>query len=203
MSTPLRLALSPHATEVCREFVRDHLWLSLVLLDGDTTRPVTANDLEVLDLDAVTAWRLAEAILDRTSHPADLRPVDTVEGLSFVVSGDGLAATRMTRLPRTMAPLAFGGLVAAVPSRDQLLVVSLDSARALDALQVLAAALSHAYERAEDPLSDQLFWYDGRRWVPLAVVHATEDVTVLPPPAFVRTMNHLAAMDLVKVAGEA
>lgn len=203
MSTSLRLALSSHPTEVSREFVRDHLWLSLVLLDGDGVRPVTPNDLEVMDLDAVTAWKLAEALLDRTSRTTDLRPVDTVDGLSFVVSGDGLAATRMTRLTHLLAPMPLGGIVAAVPSRDQLLVVTLDSARAIDALQVLAAALGHAAERAEEPLSDQLFWYDGRRWVPIAVVHATEDITVLPPPDFVRAMNHLAAMDLVSVAGEA
>ncbi|MCB9686617.1 MAG: hypothetical protein H6738_08030 [Alphaproteobacteria bacterium] len=183
--------------------MRDHLWLSLVLLDGDGVRPVTPNDLEVMDLDAVTAWKLAEALLDRTSRTTDLRPVDTVDGLSFVVSGDGLAATRMTRLTHLLAPMPLGGIVAAVPSRDQLLVVTLDSARAIDALQVLAAALGHAAERAEEPLSDQLFWYDGRRWVPIAVVHATEDITVLPPPDFVRAMNHLAAMDLVSVAGEA
>ena len=35
------------------------------------------------------------------------------------------------------------------------------------------------------------------------VLNGEEEVTVLPTPAFVRTMNRLAAMDLVRVAGEA
>ncbi len=203
MSTSLRLALSPRPTDISRELVRDHLWLSLVQSEQDHLYPVRAEDLEGMGLDAIEAWRRAERLLDRTSATSDLREVDTLPGLWFLLSGDGLAATRMALLPRLMAPLPLGGLVAAVPSPDQLLVVPLGSAGALDALQILASALGHAVERVEHPLSDQLFWYDGKRWVPIAVVHATEDITVLPPPDFVRAVNHLAAMDLVSVAGEA
>lgn len=203
MTTPLRIVMSSHPTEVSRELVRGHLYLSVALDAEGSLVPVKATDLEVMDLDAEQAFALAMGLLRRTTVRSDLRPVDTLPGLQFLVAGDGLAASRMALLPEMFNPTPLGGIVIAVPGPDQLLCVPLDSARALDALQVLASALGHAANALEHPLSDQMFWYDGTRWIPVAVHHGDEDITVLPPAAFVRTMNHLAAMDMVSVAGEA
>lgn len=203
MTTPLRIVLVQHPTEVSREFVRGHLYLA-VALDGEGTfTPLVQGDLDSLGLSADEAFHVAWDLLKRTTAASDLRPVDTLPGLHFLVAGDGLAASRMALLPDLVDALPLGGFVAAVPGPDQLLCVPLDSARALDALQVLASALGHAANATDNPLSDQMFWFDGQRWIPVAVHHGNEDITVLPPAAFVRTMNHLAAMDLVSVAGEA
>lgn len=203
MSTSLRLALTPRPTGIHREFVRGHLWWSLMRAEQDRLLPLAPRDLTAPGWDEPAAWRAAERLLARTTARSDLRGIDTLPGLWALVSGDGLAASRMALLPQLFDPLPLGGLVAAVPGPDQLLVVPLDSAGSLDALQILAGSLGQAAERGEEPLSDQLFWFDGRRWVPIPVVHASEDVTVLPPPDFLRALNRLAAIDLVSVAGEA
>ena len=205
MSSPqrLRILLTDHPTEVCREIVRGHLYEAVALDHGDAVKPVSGNDLEVLSLSADEAKQLALALLVRTSAGTDLRKVDTLPGLRSVVSGDGLAASRLALLPLLIDPMPLGGIVAAVPAPDQLLCVPLDSARSLDALQALASALGHAEANRDHILSDQLFWFDGDRWRPLPVHHGDDDITVLPPPDFVRAMNRLAAMDLVSTAGEA
>lgn len=203
MSPPLRIVATPRPTELSRELVRGHLHLAVAQeVDGSYVM-LTAADLVATGLDADETYELALSMLRQTTSRADVRPVDTLPGLMLVLSQDGLAASRMALLPELLGKAALGGVVVAVPSPDQLLCVPLESARALDALQVMASALAHALDSLENPLSDQLFWYDGLRWIPLTVIHGEDEVTVMPPPGFVRTMNRLASMDLVRVAGEA
>lgn len=202
----LRLLLTSHPTEVSRPLVEGHLhecvaWDS----DGEVT-PVTRADLSATGRFPAREEDLLEAVsglVRRTTAPADLRPVDTLPGLFVLVSGDGLPASRMRVLPELFARPPLGGLVVAVPGPDQLLCVPMLSAGSIDALQILASALGHAATHRDFVLSDQLFWYDGDLWVPVPVQHGEEDITVLPPPAFVAAVNRLAAMDLVQLAGEA
>ena len=203
MTAPLRIVATSRPTALSRELVRGHLHLAVAQEVDGTYVMSTEADLESSGLDADTTWNLAMSMLRQTTSRSDLRPVDTLPGLMILLSDDGLAASRMVLLPDLIGSAALGGMVVAVPSPDQLLCVPLGSARALDALQVMASALGHALEVLEQPLSDQLFWYDGNRWLPLTVIHGEDEVTVMPPPGFVRTMNRLAAMDLVRVAGEA
>jgi hypothetical protein len=203
MIPPLRILITSSAEEVSREMVPGHLWLTVGIERNGAAEPLTSAEVDKLGLDDDALFSIAMSKLRQTTARADLRPVDTLPGLYFQVAPDGLAASRMVLVPDLMGPEPYGGLVVAVPSQDQLLCVPLRSARALDALQVLASALGHALNAAHEVLSDQLYWYDGKRWIPITVVHGSEEVTVLPPPAFVRTMNRLAAMDLVQVAGEA
>jgi len=199
----LRIVLTEHPTEICSEIVRGQLYAAVALDHGGGVVPINANDLEVLQKTPSEALGLAFSLLTRTSAPGDVRPVDTLPGLNFVVAGDGLAASRLLLLPQLLDPMPLGGVIAAVPGPDQLLCVPLESARGLDALQALASALGHAVASRDDVLSDQLFWCDGHSWCPLAVQHGEEDITVVPPPRFVRMMNQLAAMDMVQCAGEA
>lgn len=202
----LRLLLTSHPTEVSRPLVEGHLHEG-VASDGDGGLiPVTCADLSATGRFPAREEELLDAVtglVRRTTAPADLRPVDTLPGLFVLVAGDGLAASRMRMLPELFTRLPLGGLVVAVPGPDQLLCVPMHSAGSIDALQILASALGHAATHRDYVLSDQLFWYDGERWVLVPVQHSDEDITVLPPPAFVATVNRLAAMDLVQLAGEA
>ena len=148
----------------------------------------------------------SRAVLDLAQrHGVEMPIVEQVVGICHggVSAADGLAASRIALVPELLGKEALGGFVVAVPSQSQLLCVPLKSARSLDALQILASALGHALTTSDEVLSDQLYWYDGSKWTPITVVHSREEVTVLPPPSFVRTMNRLAAMDLVRIAGEA
>jgi hypothetical protein len=203
-SSPYRILLTPSATPLSKELVRGHLHVSVAVPDDEGNHvPLTEAEIALSPLSREEIFDLAMSDLRRTASRADLRAVDTLPGLYLYVARDGLAASRMALLEDLIDTTGLGGAVVAVPTPEQLLCVPLDSAHALDTLQVLASALGHALENSEDPLSDQLFWFDGARWIPLVVIHGEEEVTVLPTPAFVRTMNRLAAMDLVRVAGEA
>lgn len=200
---PYRIILTPTPHPHCRELVRGQLYASIASTEGDRPIPLTEEQFTRSTLSPDALFELAMSDLRRTTARADLRPVDTLAGLYFYVARDGLAASRMMVISDLIDRGSIGGAVVAVPSPDQLLCVPLDSAHALDTLQFLASALGHALDAVDEPLSDQLFWFDGSRWIPLAVIHGEEEVTVLPTPGFVRTMNRLAAMDLVRVAGEA
>jgi hypothetical protein len=203
MSTPLRLMLTNRPREVSRVVVSGNLYATVGLQQGEHVVPIRGPDLEVLESTPVELWRRAEGLLRRTTKPSDLLPVDTLPGLFFLTAGDGLAATRLMLLPELLAPLPFGGLLAAVPTPSQLYVVPLASSAGLDGLQTLAITASHAHETAEEPLSPNLFWYDGARWTTLRVGSHGEDLTVHPPRGFLEAMNRLAAMDFVRVAAEA
>jgi hypothetical protein len=181
--------------------VEGHLYESVAVVgeDGSVT-PLTASAL------TAPAEVLLASVGDRVrrvTSPSDLLPVDTLPGLFVLVSDDGLAASRMRMVPDLVEPSPLGGVVVAVPGPDQLLCVPMHSAGAIDALQILASALGHAATHREYILSDQLFWFDGERWTFVPVQYGDEDITVLPPPGFVATVNRLAAMDLVQLAGEA
>jgi hypothetical protein len=186
---------------VSRPLVEGHLYETVAVVGDDGTCSPLTLAMATAGPDVLLAS--VSSRVRRSTAPADLLPVDTLPGLLVLVSDDGLAASRMRWLPDLVRPMPLGGLVVAVPGPDQLLCVPMHSAGSIDALQILASALGHAATHRAEVLSDQLFWCDGERWIPVPVQHGTEDITVLPPPAFVATVNRLAAMDLVQLAGEA
>jgi hypothetical protein len=202
MSPSLRVVVTPRPSALSRELVRGHLYLTLVNERDGHYIAADAEDLGTTEMGTDEMFKLAMSLLRQNTARADLHPVATLPGLQLLVAQDGLAASRMALIPE-LVDTTLGGVVVAVPAADQLLIVPLQSASALEALQVLASALGHALDAIDHPLSDQLFWFDGSRWVPLQVVHGDSEITVVPPPAFVGTMNRLAAMDLVRVAAEA
>lgn len=199
----LRILLTGHPTEASREVIRDHLFACVAIEDGGIVTPATGRELLEAGLGGEEALELALASLRRGSRPEDLQHVDTLPGLRFMKVEDGLAASRLMLLPELFDPMPLGGLVVAVPEPQQLLCVPMDSATAIDGLQALASAVGHLEATREHLLSDQLFWFDGTRWGPIPVHHGDDDITVLPPPDFLRMMSRLASMDWVQVAGEA
>ncbi len=202
LTAPLRILMTRAPTAASRPWIENHLYLAVAFETDDHFMLVTPSDLTALGLTADQAWEQAWNTLERTTAPSDLRPTDTDPDVWYLVSGDGLASSRLPLLPKLVESMPLGGLMVAVAAHHQLLIVPIDSVSALDALHVLASTLSSAIDSDEAPLSDQLFWYDGTRWIPVPVEHG-DDIVVLPPDGFAETMSRVAAMDLVSVAGEA
>lgn len=205
MSDPMRLRtlLMEEPSEVSIELVRDHLYVCVGVDRGADVVPITFAEIVQMGLNEESALDFALTNLRDSTSVTDVREVDTLPGLWFVKASDGQAASRIAILHDLLAPLPLGGVIAAVPEPGQLLCVPLESARAIDAMQALASAVGHLEATRDSLLSDQLFWFDGDRWRPIPVHHGEEDITVLPPPDFLRMMSHVAAMDLVSVAAEA
>ena len=199
----LRILLTDEPTDVSTLFVRNQLHLGVGIDEDDVIRPLEASELLEAGLSRDEVFQIAERNLREASSPSDIRGVDTLPGLKFVKSSDGLASSRLHILHELLDPLPYGGVIAAVPEPGQLLCVPLSSARAIDAMQALASAVGHLEATRDHLLSDQLYWHDGTRWRPVPVHHGVEDITVLPPPDFLKRMSHVAAMDLVSIAGEA
>ncbi len=159
--------------------------------------------LHELGVSPAVAFDRALDWLSRTTGPPELKPVDTVPGMFFVQSSAGQVASRLAVLPELFERMPLGGILAAVPSGNQLLCVPVDSVASVNALRILASAVGTAYEHATHPVSDQLFWYDGATWQVVHIDRSESDITVLPPRAFFARMRQVASMDLVRVAGEA
>ena len=202
MAKGIRPRLVPPGTPMSRPLVAGHLHVGLDWVDGDEVLPLRSHQLHRLGLTEDQAFELAAEWLEAAAGSDELRAVDTVDGMWFLSSADGSASVRIGRLTEQLEPL--GGLLAAVPSRNQLLVVPVDSMTAVDALRVMASAVGTAFDHASEPVSDQLFWHDGDDWH-LVELHRDlgGDVTVLPPAAFFERVRQVASMDLVRVVGEA
>jgi hypothetical protein len=203
MNPPLRVMVTSQPGRVSRELVRGHLYLTLAQEHDGLLEEIDREDAGLDGIEEEDLFPLALSLLRQSTARADLREVDAWPGLHLFIARDGQAASRMVLIPELVSPNALGGVIVAVPAADQLLCVPVRDASALESLQVLASALSRAVDTTDAPLSDQLFWFDGSAWVTMQVEYGETEITVLPPPAFVGTMNRLASMDLVREAAEA
>jgi len=203
MAPNLRPQLASHPTDLSMAVIPDHAYLTLVVDTHDGPVDVDSSMLQSLGLSPATAFDGALEWLRDQAGPEEVLPVDTVPGMSFVQAAAGQTASRLAVLPSMLESPPLGGILAAVPSGNQLLCVPVDSVGAVQALRVLAGAVGTAYEHATHPISDQLFWYDGAAWWVVHVDRSEADITVLPPHSFFERMRQVASMDLVRVAGEA
>jgi len=202
MTNGLRPRLVPPGTPLSRPLVVGQLHIAVELhADGEVT-PIDRPTLDRLGITLDDAFEQAAHWLSGQREGDELREVDTVPGMWFLSCDDGAAGVRLAELADRMQPL--GGILAGVPSRNQLLVVPVERMHSVEALRVMASAVGAAFDNASDPVSDQLFWHDGSTW------HAVElqrelggDVTVLPPSAFFDRVRQVASMEMVRVVGEA
>jgi hypothetical protein len=201
MASPLRFMVTARPGACSRELVRGHLYLTVAQEREGSL--VELSDEETAGVGREQLIPLAMSMLRQSTARADVRPVNALPGLHLLVAPDGHAASRMVLLPELLSGEASGGVIVAVPASDKLLIVPVQDTGAIESLEYLASALSRAVETAARPLSDQLFWFDGKRWVPITVKYDESQITVLPPPAFVDEIRRLAAMELVREAAEA
>lgn len=130
-------------------------------------------------------------------------PLRAVPGMLVYLAGDGHAASRMMLIRELLDPWPLGGVLASVPTPDQLLVVPLDTLDHLSTVQVLVQSGQLAHSLGREPVSDQVFWHDGARWAHVQVNHSEDTVEVVPPSGFLRMVEKLASLQLSTLPGEA
>lgn len=203
MGPPIRVMVTQRPGSWSRELVRGHLYLTIGQEREGAIEELSAEDAARTGLHTDELFPLAMSLLRQSTARADVKPVAALPGLHLLIAKDGQAASRMVLIPELLQSNSIGGVVVAVPAADQLFIVPVRDASALESLQILASAVSRAVDTADTPLSDQLFWFDGEAWSAMAVEYNDEEITVLPPPAFVGAMSRIASIDLVREAAEA
>jgi len=121
----------------------------------------------------------------RSQEQVELKPMEVAGGKVFAVSGRsvfvatlGLAADDLLG-----APGEHGALVA-MPSAHILLCHAIAGARSLKALEAMAAGSLQAFESGPTPLSPDLFWKRGDRFVALPVRREQGEVKCELPEEF-------------------
>ena len=184
-------------------FVSDQLEVGLVRSNARETVEVTAEDVASWGVSMQHAFDVAFDNLRKRSSKARWQEVDTVPGMSIYLPGDGDAASRALIVSEIM-DVPPEGLMFAVPTHDQLVVVRLADADALEAMRVLVNVAHLASATGPKPLTDQLFWHDGEKVVHVPVRHGDDDnVDIVPPPGLLEAVERIVSASLLPAAVEA
>jgi len=131
--------------------------------------PVRAADLASWER---PAERLVALALEnvKTQEQVELKPMEIAGTKVFAVSGRTLFVATLALAAEDLlgAPTEFGALVA-MPSSHIVLCHALADQRSLKALEAMAAGALQAFESGPSPLSPDLFWKRGDRFVALKV----------------------------------
>jgi hypothetical protein len=183
--------------------VPGQLDIGLVTDGPDGVRSVEARDLRRWAVAPEELMPLALDNLRVRSSIASWYPLRAVPGMLVYLAGDGHAAARLLLLKELLHPWPLGGVLVSVPTPDQLLVVPMDDLDNLAAFHVLVQSSHLAHQLGREPVTDQVFWFDGDTWSHVTVNHLEDTVEVVPPPRFLRMVEHLASLKMTPVEGEA
>ncbi len=129
--------------------------------------------------------------LRKRSPPSLLRPVEKLPGILACETGDSYDAARMLILKDVVSPWPKEGVVAAVPVRDLLLCVRLDSIDALRAMNPMFAFAQHVASSGAYDITGHALWFDGTTWEYVPTSVSEKKVSVYAPDRFVEMLNRL------------
>ncbi len=146
--------------------------------------PVRPADLAAWERPADELVSLALENVKAQEH-VELKPTEIAGARIFAVSGQSAFVASLALAVDELlgAPTPFGALVA-VPSAHILLCHALADKRSLPALEAMAAGALQAYETGPSPLSPDLFWKRGDRFVALHVMREEGKVKCQLPREF-------------------
>jgi hypothetical protein len=185
------------------ELVKDELFASIHVDHDGATRILLDADLNAWSADLASLMPQAVSNLRKVTAPfltCTLGPVGKVWSYR---SDDGHAASRILLLPELCGVMPAEGLLAAIPSADELFFVELDEIGNIEDLLVLLVACQRSFQTAASPISDQLFWFNGKKWTKLPVDYANDSLSLEPTEAFVQAIRRLTALSLFSTRGEA
>jgi hypothetical protein len=177
------------------------LGVSLVIDQADTMTYVTEEMI-------VGAGRPGDEWVERAL--ANLRgrtPADCLElvhedsGLMVCSVGDAYDSSRALLLEGLLPDAAPAGLLMAIPSRDELLVLPV-TLKAMAHIHVLKLLAVKNFKQAPYPITDTLYWVRSGAWRPFPVEIRKEEVAMRPPAEFIEILNQLAPPDRASAGQE-
>lgn len=185
------------------ELVSGLLWVIIEERKNGDWRPVQPQELAVRGLSPRTAMNYALKRLQNAASPFNWHSIKEAPGVHVFTTGDACSAAHLLLLKQRFTQWPEGGVIAGCPSEELLVCTSIHAVEDLDRLILLADACKVAAAQAQHPLTDQLFWCDGERWLHLPVVTQGQQLHIIPPTSFRKCLDQLAALGLVALAGEA
>jgi hypothetical protein len=123
--------------------------------------------------------------------PADCFTIIHQEsGMRQCAVGDAYDSSRVLLLDTLLPETRVDGCFAALPGRDELLVLPVTAA-GLTHVPMLKALAEKNYRTAPYPITDQVYWIVGGVWRPFAIDIRGKEVEVLPPPEFLEVLQRL------------
>jgi hypothetical protein len=123
--------------------------------------------------------------------PADcLELVDEESGIRLCALGDAYDSSRALLLDLLLPEYVTDGFFAAIPGRDQLLVLPV-ALSALSFVPLLKMLAEKNFKSAPYPISDALYWIRAGVWRRFLVQVKDAEATIQPPEEFVEVLRRL------------
>jgi hypothetical protein len=123
--------------------------------------------------------------------PADcFKLIHPDSGMRQCNVGDAYDSSRVLLLDSLLPETRADGCFAALPGRDELLVVPV-TATGLAHVPLLKALAEKNYRTAPYPISDQVYWIAGGVWRRFSIDIRGKEVAVHPPAEFLETLQRL------------
>jgi len=123
--------------------------------------------------------------------PADcFQVLHSESGMRQCSLGDAYDSSRVLLVDRLLPEAQADGCFAALPGRDELLVLPVTAA-GLAHVPLLKALAEKNYKTAPYPISDQVYWIQGGLWRRFTIEIRGERVAVQPPAEFLEILKRL------------
>lgn len=187
-------------SELC---VTAELGVDLILCVDGVEIPVHPRTLEQWGVAPLDAAATAVANLrEEADEGTEWLELPSSPSLFALYAEDGDAASRLLVL-EDLIDVPMAGVLVAVPTRKQLVVLPLTDYEDLQDLSTLVLGAQLAARASRRPLSTQLFYFDGTSWTTLQVKDEPGETQILPSPGLAAALEVLAAQSLAPVAAEA
>lgn len=177
--------------------IPDHIEIALAVEGADgRTRTLGPLDYRAWSASPQSLFPMA---LDNLRQRCGAAWAEPGEGPAVrMCASDHVASSRALLLPELMTPWPAEGVLVTVPCRDRLLCLPLRGVGDLRALDFMLQATRQLFQSTDEPISDQLFWFDCDNWSAIAVNHESNDGPILQPtPSLRRAVARLVCMSYV------
>jgi hypothetical protein len=166
------------------------LWVNLVI--DYPNRMCYVTEQLIRDSGRPGSRWLETALLNlATRTPANaFHVVDEETGLWMCSTGDAYDSSRALLLDRLLPEFIADGYFVALPGRDALFVLPVNS-QGLGEVHILRLLAQKNYQSAPYPISEEVYWVQGGVWRRFPIHVKGEQITIEPPEEFNEVLDRL------------